>query len=115
MDAVDKRANDVALSARDEQRLRNHQLRMMRRAWLQDLKVSPREPLWPCNDIWWGKPAWLRYSFNFHNYWKLLSDKLFLPKGVRPFYHQAFMDELLYGRYVTRNATGSRPLRVKYF
>lgn len=98
MDVVDKRTNGVQLNARDEQRLRNHQLRMMRRAWLQDMKVSPREPLWPGNDIYFGKAWSMRKSTNFHNYWKLLSDKLFLPKGVRPFYHPAFADELLYGR-----------------
>lgn len=98
MDVIDKRANGVALNARDEQRLRNHQLRMMRRAWIQDMKVSPREPLWPGNDIYFGKAWSIRKSFNFQNYWKLLSDKLFLPTGVRPFYHLAFWDELLYGR-----------------
>jgi len=98
MDVIENRANGVALNARDEQRLRNHQLRMMRRAWLQDMKVSPREPLWPGNDIWHGKFGWLRKSTNFQNYWKLLSDKLFLPKGVMPFYHHAFLDELMYGR-----------------
>ena len=40
MDAIEKRANGVALNGLDEQRLRNHQLRMMRRAWLKDMKVS---------------------------------------------------------------------------
>jgi hypothetical protein len=39
MDAIEKRANGVALNGLDEQRLRNHQLRMMRRAWLKDMKV----------------------------------------------------------------------------
>jgi len=98
MDTVEKRVAGTPLNARDEQRLRNHQLRMMRRAWLTDMQVSPREPLWPANDIYFGKPKILRWSFNFHNYWKLLSDKLFLPKGVRPFYHFSFLDELMYGR-----------------
>ena len=37
MDAVEKRAAGETLSVRDEQRLRNHQLRMMRRQWLNDL------------------------------------------------------------------------------
>lgn len=37
MDAVEKRAAGQTLSVRDEQRLRNHQLRMMRRQWLNDL------------------------------------------------------------------------------
>lgn len=41
MDAVEKRAAGETLSVRDEQRLRNHQLRMMRRQWLNDL-VSTR-------------------------------------------------------------------------
>jgi len=98
MDTVEKRAAGIPLNARDEQRLRNHQLRMMRRAWLSDMRVSPREPLWPGNDLWFGKPKIVRNTFNFTNYWKLLSDKLFLPKGVRPFYHFSFLDELLYGR-----------------
>jgi len=39
MDAIEKRANGVALNGLDEQRLRNHQLRMMRRAWLKDMMV----------------------------------------------------------------------------
>ena len=37
MDTVEKRAAGETLSVRDEQRLRNHQLRMMRRQWLNDL------------------------------------------------------------------------------
>ena len=37
MDAVEKRAAGEVLSARDEQRLRNHQLRMMRRQYLKDM------------------------------------------------------------------------------
>ena len=37
MDVVEKRAAGETLSVRDEQRLRNHQLRMMRRQWLNDL------------------------------------------------------------------------------
>ena len=37
MDTVAKRAAGETLSVRDEQRLRNHQLRMMRRAWLNDI------------------------------------------------------------------------------
>lgn len=37
MDAVEKRAAGEVLSARDEQRLRNHQLRMMRRQYLHDI------------------------------------------------------------------------------
>lgn len=98
MDTVEKRANGIPLNARDETRLRNHQLRMMRRAWLSDMIASPREPLWPSNDLWWGKGKYFQFSVRFQNYWKLLSDKLFLPKGVRPWYIMAFADELLYGR-----------------
>lgn len=98
MDAIEKRANGVALNGLDEQRLRNHQLRMMRRAWLKDMKPSPREPFWPQHNLYWGASNFLRANFNFTNYWKLLSDKLFLAKGVRPFYPQAFFDELFYGR-----------------
>jgi hypothetical protein len=97
MDVIEKRTNGEMLNARDETRLRNHQLRMMRRAWLSDMQTSPREPLWPQNQFYPGRP-FAQASFRFHNYWKLLSDRLFLPQGVRPFYQFAWMDELLYGR-----------------
>lgn len=116
MDTVTKREAGEALNARDETRLRNHQLRMMRRAWLRDMKVSPREPLWPANDVWFGKGL-MRPWLNFTNNWKLLSDKLFLPQGVRPFYHLAFLDELMYGRiqYLPRLALWGAFRALRYF
>ena len=57
MDAVEKRAAGEVLSARDEQRLRNHQLRMMRRQYLKDMVsfsyISFFTVLLPCNQYKW--------------------------------------------------------------
>ena len=61
MDAIEKRANGVALSGLDEQRLRNHQLRMMRRAWLKDMKVNYEGLIRACSIIYvlvWSTWRW---------------------------------------------------------
>jgi len=50
-DLFRKKAAGETLSERDVQRLRNHQIRMMRRQWLHDMTISPREPLFPQNNL----------------------------------------------------------------
>jgi len=97
MDTVAKRAAGETLSVRDEQRLRNHQLRMMRRAWLNDIIVSPREPLFPNNNLheFGSKPQILfRRAIMI---WQSIGAKLLVPSNRNWHYQPIVLNELCYG------------------
>jgi len=96
MDTVEKRAAGEVLSVRDETRLRNHQLRMMRRAFLNDMVVSPREPLYPQNNILAGQKfmnAWQRGIY----YYKSIGARAFVPKTRNWLYKAVLFNESHYG------------------
>jgi len=97
MDAVEKRAAGETLSVRDEQRLRNHQLRMMRRQWLNDLIVSPREPLYPNNNV---HELGTRGTIMFrraHIMWNALGAKALVPANRNWHFQPIVMNEFFYG------------------
>lgn len=96
MDAVEKRAAGEVLSARDEQRLRNHQLRMMRRQYLKDMVVSPREPLYPQFNVQPGAGIRGRLS-NLKHGMQAYGSGIFLPKNRLWTYKPIFFNELAYG------------------
>jgi len=96
MDAVEKRAAGEVLSARDEQRLRNHQLRMMRRQYLKDMLVSPREPLYPQNNVQPGAGIRTRLANMKHGI-QAYSAGIVLPKNRLWTFKAIFSNELFYG------------------
>jgi len=97
MDAVEKRAAGETLSVRDEQRLRNHQLRMMRRQWLNDLIVSPREPLFPGNNVHDFRTKFGMYSRRFTMAWQALGAKAFVPANRNWLFQPILLNEFYYG------------------
>ena len=123
MDAVEKRAAGETLSVRDEQRLRNHQLRMMRRQWLNDLVrilyentvqgpglytlfyyyfqiVSPREPLYPNNNVHeMGTRGTVMFR-RAHIMWNALGAKALVPANRNWHFQPIVMNEFYYGKYV---------------
>jgi len=97
MDTVEKRAAGETLSVRDEQRLRNHQLRMMRRQWLNDLVVSPREPLYPNNNV---HELGTRGTIMFrraHIMWNALGAKALVPANRNWHFQPIVLNEFFYG------------------
>jgi len=97
MDAVEKRAAGEVLSARDEQRLRNHQLRMMRRQYLHDITVSPREPLYVQNQVMQGARFRTKLA-NIKHFMQATMSGTFMPKDRLWTYKPILYTELFYGK-----------------
>lgn len=98
MDAIEKRAAGEVLSARDEQRLRNHQLRMMRRQFLRDMIHSPREPLYPQNNVQPGSGIRSRLATMKHGIQAFGADFL-VPKNRNWTYKAIFWNEFAFGQW----------------
>ncbi|XP_063313315.1 NADH dehydrogenase [ubiquinone] 1 beta subcomplex subunit 6 [Pelobates fuscus] len=90
-----------------DERLRLEQLRTLRRRWMKDQELSPREPVLPpakkgAIDRFWGnflqqRSLWRIYTFKAYNASVFAVTKLLIPAWIVHYYVKYHIDTKPYG------------------